>query len=361
MKETDETYMHRCLELARLGAGSVAPNPMVGAVLVYENRIIGEGYHQVYGEAHAEVNCINSVAAPDTAFIPLSTLYVSLEPCAHFGKTPPCSDLIIRHQIKTVVIGCRDPFTEVDGKGIEKLQKAGVTVTIGVLEADCLELNKRFFTFVTKHRPYIILKWAQTANGLMAGEEGEERLLISNDYSNRLVHRWRSEEAALLVGTDTALLDNPSLTNRLWTGKHPVRIVVDRNLRLPVSLNLFDQQQKTIVINTIKEEERENLSYQKIATTDDTIDAILAVAYKEKLQSILVEGGGSLLHSFIKKGIWDEARVITNPLLTIPKGLPAPILPSAVPSHTEHIATDILSTHINKPVTSNQQPVTSNQ
>jgi len=349
MKETDQIYMHRCLELARLGAGSVAPNPMVGAVLVYENRIIGEGYHQVYGEAHAEVNCINSVLVADAPLIPLSTLYVSLEPCAHFGKTPPCSDLIIRYQIKIVVIGCRDPFTEVDGKGIEKLQYAGVTVTVGVLEAECRELNKRFFTFVTQHRPYIILKWAQTANGLIAGE-GEERLLISQAYTNRLVHQWRSEEAAILIGTNTALADDPSLTNRLWTGKHPVRIVVDRNLRLPVTLNLFDQQQKTIVINTVKAEERENLSYQKIAATDDTIDAILKVAYKEKLQSVLVEGGAALLQSFINKGLWNEARIITNPLLTVSKGLPAPILPQTVPAQTEHIATDVLSTYINKPV-----------
>lgn len=349
MKETDQTYMHRCLELARLGAGSVAPNPMVGAVLVYENRIIGEGYHQVYGEAHAEVNCINSVSVANASLIPLSTLYVSLEPCAHFGKTPPCSDLIIRHQIKTVVIGCRDPFTEVDGKGIEKLQKAGVAVTIGVLESECRELNKRFFTFVTQHRPYIILKWAQTANGLIAGE-GDERLLISHAYTNRLVHQWRSEEAAIVVGTNTALADDPSLSNRLWTGKHPVRIVVDRNLRLPATLNLFDQQQKTIVINTIKTEEKENLSYQKIAATDDTIDAILKLAYKANLQSILVEGGANLLQSFINKGLWNEARIITNPLLTVSKGLQAPVLPAAIPAKTEHIATDIVATYINKPV-----------
>lgn len=349
MKETDQTYMHRCLELARLGAGSVAPNPMVGAVLVYENRIIGEGYHQVYGEAHAEVNCINSVSVANASLIPLSTLYVSLEPCAHFGKTPPCSDLIIRHQIKTVVIGCRDPFTEVDGKGIEKLQKAGVTVTIGVLESECRELNKRFFTFVTQHRPYIILKWAQTANGLIAGE-GDERLLISHAYTNRLVHQWRSEEAAIVVGTNTALADDPSLSNRLWTGKHPVRIVVDRNLRLPATLNLFDQQQKTIVINTIKTEEKENLSYHRIAATDDTIDAILKLAYKANLQSILVEGGANLLQSFINKGLWNEARIITNPLLTVSKGLQAPVLPAAIPAKTEHIATDIVATYINKPV-----------
>lgn len=349
MKETDQTYMHRCLELARLGAGSVAPNPMVGAVLVYENRIIGEGYHQVYGEAHAEVNCINSVSVANASLIPLSTLYVSLEPCAHFGKTPPCSDLIIRHQIKTVVIGCRDPFTEVDGKGIEKLQKAGVAVTIGVLESECRELNKRFFTFVTQHRPYIILKWAQTANGLIAGE-GDERLLISHAYTNRLVHQWRSEEAAIVVGTNTALADDPSLSNRLWTGKHPVRIVVDRNLRLPATLNLFDQQQKTIVINTIKTEEKENLSYHRIAATDDTIDAILKLAYKANLQSILVEGGANLLQSFINKGLWNEARIITNPLLTVSKGLQAPVLPAAIPAKTEHIATDIVATYINKPV-----------
>lgn len=342
MQDNHRLYMHRCLELARLGAGSVAPNPMVGAVLVYENRIIGEGYHRQYGGPHAEVNCIDSVNGNDLPLLPLSTLYVSLEPCAHFGKTPPCSDLIIRKGIPKVVVGCRDPFPEVDGKGIERLRRAGVEVISGVLEQDCLDLNRRFFTFVTAGRPYIILKWAQTADGFMAADGGG-RLLISNDHTNRLVHRWRSEEAAILVGTDTALQDDPSLTNRLWTGKSPVRMVIDRNLRLPAGLKLFDRQQRTIVINTVKAEGNNHLSYQKIDVTTGTIDAVLAIACKEKLQSILVEGGSSLLQSFINSGFWDEARIITNPLLRIAKGLPAPVIRQNTLVKKENIGTDTLS------------------
>ena len=218
--------MQRCIELAQLGAGTVAPNPLVGAVLVYNERIIGEGYHQQFGQAHAEVNCISAVAEADRELISLSTLYVSLEPCAHFGKTPPCTDLIIAHKIPTVVIGCRDPFKEVDGKGIEKLLAAAVEIVHPFMEAACRELNKRFFTFHTKQRPYIILKWAQTDNGII-GHSDHSRLLISNDFTNRLVHKWRSEEAGIMVGTNTALFDNPSLGNRLWNGAQPVRLVVD--------------------------------------------------------------------------------------------------------------------------------------
>jgi diaminohydroxyphosphoribosylaminopyrimidine deaminase/5-amino-6-(5-phosphoribosylamino)uracil reductase len=193
MPDIHQSYMHRCIELARNGAGLVAPNPMVGAVLVHNNRIIGEGYHRQYGEAHAEVNCINSVSPDDEKLVPLSTLYVSLEPCAHFGKTPPCSDLIIQKKIPKVIIGCRDPFIEVDGKGMEKLEKAGVEVVTGIAEKECKELNKRFITFVTKKRPYIILKWAQTANGKIAGDI-DERLLITNEFTNRMVHQWREKK-----------------------------------------------------------------------------------------------------------------------------------------------------------------------
>jgi diaminohydroxyphosphoribosylaminopyrimidine deaminase / 5-amino-6-(5-phosphoribosylamino)uracil reductase len=288
--------MQRCLELAKKGAGYVAPNPMVGAVLVHEDKIIGEGWHQQYGEAHAEVNCIASVKEEDRSLIAQSTMYVSLEPCAHFGKTPPCVDLIVQHKVPKVIIGCRDPFEEVNGKGIEKLRAAGVEVIAGVLENECKELNKRFFTYHTKQRPYIILKWAQTADGKIASlnpsegrtsdsdkteidyssqiihqnkttsviaeagspplegrEAAVERLLISNEYSNRLVHKWRSEEAAILVGTNTALLDDPELTTRLWPGPSPVRLVLDRDLKLPSSLKIFNQEVKTIIFNCIKQ------------------------------------------------------------------------------------------------------------
>lgn len=225
----NEFYMQRCLELAAMGAGQVAPNPMVGAVLVHQGRIIGEGYHRQYGQAHAEVNCVNSVAEEERSLIPLATMYVSLEPCAHHGKTPPCADLIVAQGIKQVVIGCMDTFSAVAGKGIEKLEKAGIKVETGVLEAECRQINRRFFTFHEQQRPYIVLKWAQSRNGLVAGAGGVP-VRISNKYSDRLVHKWRSEEMGILAGTRTAINDNPRLNNRLWTGKDPVRIIIDLSL-----------------------------------------------------------------------------------------------------------------------------------
>jgi diaminohydroxyphosphoribosylaminopyrimidine deaminase/5-amino-6-(5-phosphoribosylamino)uracil reductase len=316
--------MHRCIDLARLGAGHVAPNPMVGAVLVHDRNIIGEGYHQQYGQAHAEVNCIDSVRSGNKHLIPVSTLYVSLEPCSHFGKTPPCSDLIIQQQIKKVVIGCSDPFEQVNGKGIEKLKAAGVEVILDVLKDECLQLNKRFFTFHTKNRPYIILKWAQTANGKIASSSNE-RLLITNDLTNKLVHKWRSEEAAILVGTNTALLDNPSLNNRLWHGNNPIRLVIDKDLKLPESLNLFNQEQKTIVFNSIKDATNGNVYYCKIETAN-TIQQILETCYQLNIHSILVEGGSRLLQSFINENLWDEARIIANESMNIVDGLQAPSL-----------------------------------
>ncbi len=315
--------MQRCIELAKLGAGHVAPNPMVGAVLVHEGEIIGEGYHQQYGQAHAEVNCINSVR-PDTQFlIPGSTLYVSLEPCSHFGKTPPCSDLIIRQQIKKVVVGCRDSFEAVNGKGIEKLKAAGVEVMVDVLKDQCLELNKRFFTFHTKQRPYIVLKWAQTADKKIAAV-GKGRLLITNAFTNRKVHQWRNEEMAILIGTNTALLDNPSLNNRLWHGSHPIRLVIDKGLKLPASLNLFNQQQPTIVFNSLKQEENHHLLFHKIDGGKNLLKEIMAACYQFNIQSILVEGGAKLLQTFIDANLWDEIRTITNGSLNIFEGLTAP-------------------------------------
>jgi diaminohydroxyphosphoribosylaminopyrimidine deaminase/5-amino-6-(5-phosphoribosylamino)uracil reductase len=317
--------MTRCLELAKLAGGHVAPNPMVGALLVHEGRVIGEGYHRQYGQAHAEVNCINSVKEKDGELISHSTMYVSLEPCAHFGKTPPCSDLIIRHAIPKVVIGCRDPFDKVNGKGIEKLQNAGIEVKTGILENECITLNKRFFTFHTRRRPYIILKWAQTADRKIAGYS-EERLYISNEISNRLVHQWRSEEAAVLVGTNTALLDNPLLSNRLWSGGQPVRLVADRYLRLPSSLHIFNRQQRTILFNTIKQEEEGNLLYYKVTEEKSLVSQITEACYQLNIQSILAEGGAGLLQLFIEADIWDETRIITNNTLMIREGLAAPAL-----------------------------------
>jgi len=334
--------MHRCLELAQLGAGYVAPNPMVGAVLVHEGRIIGEGWHKEYGKAHAEVNCINAVQEEDRQFISQSILYVSLEPCAHYGKTPPCTDLIIRHKIPKVVIGCRDPFKEVDGKGIEKLKAAGIEVETAVLEEECRELNKRFFTFHKKQRSFIILKWAQTADGFIAGDDSK-RILISNEFSNRLVHKWRSEEAAIMVGTNTALRDDPALTTRLWPGPSPVRLVIDMNLRLPGSLKVFDGSERTIVFNTIKEDEKPNLSFIKLDKEKQFVPQLMDVLYRLPLQSVLVEGGAALLQTFIESGVWDEARVIVNGELSIGNGLPAPVLKNEQLVMEEKNSTDTIS------------------
>ncbi|UAY52449.1 bifunctional diaminohydroxyphosphoribosylaminopyrimidine deaminase/5-amino-6-(5-phosphoribosylamino)uracil reductase RibD [Ferruginibacter albus] len=315
--------MQRCFELAKLGAGNVAPNPMVGAILVYDDKIIGEGHHKKYGEAHAEVNCINSVKEEEKELIPKSTLYVSLEPCAHYGKTPPCADLIIKHKIPNVIIGCRDSYDEVNGKGIEKLKAAGVNVIVGILETEALELNRRFFTFYQRHRPYVILKWARSNDNKIANAD-LSRVFISNEEVNRLVHKWRSEEAAILVGTNTALRDDPSLTTRLWQGHNPVRLVIDKELKLPSSLHLFDNTVKTVIFNNVKNKEEGNTSYYQLKTT--SLKEILNVLYEQKIQSMIVEGGSKLLQAFIDEGLWDETRIITNNELSIQNGLNAPVL-----------------------------------
>jgi diaminohydroxyphosphoribosylaminopyrimidine deaminase/5-amino-6-(5-phosphoribosylamino)uracil reductase len=321
--------MSRCIQLAELGGGNAAPNPMVGAVLVDENKIIGEGYHQEYGKAHAEVNCINSVSEENIHLIEKSTLYVSLEPCSHFGKTPPCTDLIIKNKIQKVVIGTKDINNKVSGKGIEKLKNEGVEVVTGIFENECKELNKRFFTFHQKQRPYIILKWAQSANGKI-GSDNDKRILISNDYSNRLVHKWRSEEAAILVGFNTALKDNPSLTTRLWKGKNPLRIVIDKKLNLPASLKMYREetyltgrQANTAIFNFEKNSIEKNLHYIKIKK-ENFLEEILHSIYDLNIQSVLIEGGAKTLQSFIDAGLWDEARVITNEKMIIEKGIASP-------------------------------------
>lgn len=337
-----EPYMRRCLQLAALGAGNVAPNPMVGSVLVYNGRIIGEGYHQHYGQAHAEVNCIASVRPADRHLIPDSTIYVSLEPCAHFGKTPPCADLIISKNIQKVVVGCRDPFKEVDGKGIEKLRQVGIEVTVGVLEKECQDLNKRFFTFHIKKRPYVILKWAQSADHFIATDK-EQRTFISNEYSNRLVHKWRSEEASILVGTNTALLDNPSLTTRLWQGANPVRLVIDKNLTLPASSQLLDGSVKTIVFNYLQQEEKPNLVFQRLSKSEPLLPQLLQVLYQKNINNVLVEGGTKTLQGFIDEGLWDEARIITNQSLWLNGGVASPTLNSGTLSKTVAYLTDSIA------------------
>ncbi|MEO6221084.1 MAG: bifunctional diaminohydroxyphosphoribosylaminopyrimidine deaminase/5-amino-6-(5-phosphoribosylamino)uracil reductase RibD [Ginsengibacter sp.] len=345
MFSVHEKYMHRSLQLARLGAGTVAPNPMVGAVLVHDEVIVGEGYHKKYGEAHAEVNCINSVNEENKKLITKSALYVSLEPCVHYGKTPPCADLIIKNRIPKVVIGCRDIFEQVAGKGIEKLKAAGIEVTTGVLEKESVELNKRFFAFHQKQRPYIILKWAQSFDGKIASSSKSilnERTLISNEYTNRLVHKWRSEEAGIMIGTKTALQDNPLLATRLWNGKSPVRIVVDINLRLPSDLRIFDKKVKTIIFNKIKQEEEENLIYYKFEP-ENILQQMVNVLYRMNIQSVIVEGGAKLLQSFIDAGLWDEARIITNEQMLIGNGIHAPELQQSVLQKREQHFNDTIT------------------
>jgi diaminohydroxyphosphoribosylaminopyrimidine deaminase/5-amino-6-(5-phosphoribosylamino)uracil reductase len=331
--------MHRCLQLAKLAQGYVAPNPMVGAVLVYQDKIIGEGYHEKFGGPHAEVNCINSVKQENQHLISQSTLYVSLEPCAHYGKTPPCTDLILEKKVPKVVIGCRDPFVHVNGKGIERLQSAGVDISVGVLEEECKELNRRFFTFQIEHRPYIVLKWGQTLDNKI-GSGSTDRLLISNHYTNRIVHKWRSEEAAILIGTNTALFDDPELTTRLWPGKNPIRLVVDMDLRLPQSLKLFNGSSPIIVFNLKMHSDDshwKNFSsshigksagvlYYQVSEDVSLVHQICNALYQLKIQSVLVEGGAQLLQSFIDVNMWDEARVITNERMIVGEGLSAPVL-----------------------------------
>lgn len=343
MPNPHEYYMQRCLQLAQQGAGWVAPNPMVGAVLVYQDQIIGEGYHAKYGQAHAEVNCINSVSAEYRTKIPDATLYVSLEPCAHYGKTPPCTQLIIAHQIKRVVIGCMDPFDAVNGKGAAQLRQNGIEVIGPILNKESIELNKRFFKFHLQKRPYILLKWAQTTDGFI-GVQGQE-MLISNTYTKRLVHAWRSEEAAILVGTTTAETDNPQLNSRLSKGPNPLRMVIDRTLRLNQNLHLFTDGGPTWVLNCIKQASSNRIQYVQLPNQVNLIEPILQYAFEKNIQSILVEGGSKLLQSFIDAGWWDEARVIVSNCLmgeSNDHGILAPILQGATLVQQEKIGTDII-------------------
>jgi diaminohydroxyphosphoribosylaminopyrimidine deaminase/5-amino-6-(5-phosphoribosylamino)uracil reductase len=334
--------MRRCIELATLGAGNVAPNPMVGAVLVHNGQIIGEGYHKAYGGPHAEVNCIASVTEKNKHLIPDASIYVSLEPCAHYGKTPPCADLIIREKIKKVYVGTRDPFVEVNGKGIEKLSAAGIEVTSGILETECKDLNKRFFTFHTKHRPYIILKWAQTTDHKI-GNAGNNRLIITNEFTDRIVHRWRSEEAGIMAGTNTVMLDDPQLTNRLWHGHSPVRVIVDMDLRLPSSLHVFDGSVKTIVFNALKHEENDNLFFYQVTRDVNLVHQVVNGLYQMKILSVMIEGGARLIQSFIDEGMWDEARVITNSkLISKEPAIASPILTDSRLVDEEMISDDLI-------------------
>jgi diaminohydroxyphosphoribosylaminopyrimidine deaminase/5-amino-6-(5-phosphoribosylamino)uracil reductase len=327
MDSKENRYILRCIEIARNGLGNVAPNPLVGAVLVYNDSIIGEGYHQKYGESHAEINAIE--AAQNNPNLNKATLYVNLEPCSHYGKTPPCVDYIINNKIPRVVIGTLDSYPEVNGKGKEKLICSGIEVLVGVAENECRELNKRFFTFYEKKRPYIILKWAETADGfidVIRSKRKEARpTWITDETIQTLVHKWRTEEQAVMVGTNTALMDNPYLNARNWSGNHPIRIVLDRSLRLPNHLHLFDQSQQTIVFTEKESKSKRNLEYCKINFNEEFLENILQILYEQNIQSVIVEGGTQIINSFIKKGLWDEARVFRSEIC-FGKGKKAPTI-----------------------------------
>lgn len=332
----DELFMLRAMELARLGTGSVSPNPLVGCVIVCNEKIIGEGWHHKWGEAHAEVNAVNSVV--DKSSLTASTVYVNLEPCSHFGKTPPCADLLVRTGVRKVVIANLDIHPNVGGNGIRKLQEAGIEVITGVLEQQGRELNRAFFTSIEKNRPYIILKWAQTADGFMAHKNFDSKW-ISNEFSRQLVHRWRSEEDAVLVGTRTAGHDNPQLNVRDWSGRNPVRIVIDRFLRLPKNLALLKGPQKTICYNILKHEEHAHLSLIRL-DEEEFIQQLVHDLPRHDIQSVIVEGGALTLDLFIAAGLWDEARVFHS-TRSMGEGIQAPVvkgrLESIVRIHSDEL------------------------
>ncbi len=325
----DEKYMQRALQLAKLGGVSVSPNPLVGAVIVHQNEIIGEGYHQKFGEAHAEVNAVNSVK--DKSLLPESTIYVTLEPCSHFGKTPPCTDLLVRSQFNRVVIAQIDPFSEVSGRGIEKLRNAGIQVDCGILEAEAKELNKRFITFHTKKRPFVTLKWAQTSDGFMDRDRSEQNQTginwISQPETQVITHQLRTSEQAILVGWRTVQNDNPSLTARAFAGTNPIRIVVDPQLQAPQNAVLFTDGLKTIVLNGKEEKELGSVQYVKLENF--TPESILSKLHELQISSVIIEGGAFTLTQFIESGLWDEALVIVGEH-AFKSGMKAPVLPKMV-------------------------------
>ncbi|SMP31251.1 bifunctional diaminohydroxyphosphoribosylaminopyrimidine deaminase/5-amino-6-(5-phosphoribosylamino)uracil reductase RibD [Chryseobacterium profundimaris] len=315
----DELYIKRCIELANKALGHTYPNPLVGSVIVHDNKIIGEGYHHKAGENHAEINAIQSVQ--DKSLIPESTIYVSLEPCAHYGKTPPCALKIKELGFKKVVIGAMDSHDKVNGKGKKIIQDAGIEAISGVLEKECIELNKRFFTFHEKKRPYIILKWAKSGDGFM--DKDFKPVSISNSLVNQFVHQLRADEHAILVGTQTALNDNPALTVRNVQGHNPVRILIDFELKVPHNFNIYNKEAKTIVINSIKDEEKENIRFIKISK-ENFLNELMNALYKEQIQSVIIEGGRFTLQQFIDEDLWDEAIVIENGNLKFGNGTQAP-------------------------------------
>jgi len=348
---THSNYIKRCIQLAKNGLGTTYPNPMVGSVIVHNNKIIGEGWHYQAGKPHAEVNAINSVLNKD--LLTDSTIYVSLEPCSHFGKTPPCSDLIIESGIRKVVIGTIDPFAEVSGRGIEKLKNAGCEVIVGVLENECQELNKRFFTFHNKKRPYIFLKWAKSIDGFLSpkAQENQKRapIWITNTFSKQQVHKQRANEQAILIGTNTAISDNPSLNTRLWNGSNCTRVIIDLNSRIPNNSIVLNGVQKTIVITTNEFlKNNENLCFEVIDTSGNIAEKICLILYKHQIQSLIIEGGKQTIQTFIDANLWDEAFVYTGLKTNFNTGTPAPILSEkAKLLNSNQIKTDILTLYKN--------------
>lgn len=328
MKFNDEYYMRRCFELAKNGISYVSPNPLVGAVVVHENEIIGEGFHTSHGSAHAEVNAINSVKNKNLLIH--SKLYVSLEPCSHYGLTPPCTELIIKNKIPKVIIACLDPNEKVSGKGVKALKSSNIEVITGILEEEAIFLNRRFITFHTKKRPYIILKWAQSKNYFIDIKRNdfskEKALKITNDYADIIVHKWRTEEDAILVGSNTVISDNPRLTARHWHGINPIRICFDRFCKLDKSFNIFNSESTSLIFNSIKDENINNIKYIKIDYSDNILQQVLDKTYSLGIQSIIVEGGTETINRFISLNLWDEARVFSAKDLIVEDGIAAPSL-----------------------------------
>jgi len=345
-----EKYIKRCIELAKNGLGATYPNPMVGSVLVLNNAIIGEGWHKKAGEAHAEVMAINMVK--DKSLLHQATIYVSLEPCSHFGKTPPCANLIVESGIKNVVIGIVDCNSKVSGKGIRHLKNNGCNVIVSVLEKECYQLNKRFFTFHNKQRPFIFLKWAETKDGfidiLRDSTSKNTPNWISNEYSQQIVHKMRAEEQAILVGTNTALNDNPSLNVRSWNGNNPIRIVLDRSLKIPQHYNLLNNEIKTIVFSEVKfiSDSKSNIIFERIDFNKNVPKQICEVLHRYEIQSLIIEGGRQTLQSFVNANLWDEAFVFTGET-EFKKGLKAPKI-EKVPIKTKKVSTDTLHIYRNK-------------
>lgn len=346
---THRVFMQRCIDLALLGSSYTSPNPMVGAVVVHNGVIIGEGWHRKYGESHAEVNAIQSVKDP--SLLSSSTLYVSLEPCAHYGKTPPCASLIIKHKIPKVVIGCIDTFSKVSGKGILMLKESGIEVLSGVMEHECRILNKRFFCFHEKKRPYIILKWAQSADGFIDKKREINTISkaqpnwITNATTKRLVHKWRAEEDAILIGRRTAQNDNPSLTTRVWPGENPTRILIDQQSKIGDSYHLMDDKNPTIVISEVFKKDKTQTSYVQINFSPLDLDLILKKLHEKNILSVIIEGGCFTLQSFIKKNLWDEARVLIG-AVSFKEGLKAPMLD--LPYHEKELDKDYIRFYKNQ-------------